>query len=180
MLIQKMEKIIIKHYEVNESALDKQYDALEHISSAYDILKEKKFKDVLDKLANDVLEDIRINDSQLQKNIAEWEACVGKYFKGKVKKSNQTYYSRCIIHPYKLVNSCKRLFVLIADLDDHYKGIEDKGIELEGCTEDWELEEITREEFKKIATEQTLSIVDYRYTRNIEKSQTNCRTDEDS
>jgi hypothetical protein len=66
----------------------------------------------------------------------------------------------------------------MADMDDRYEAVHSTAIYLEEDIRDWELEEITREEFKALVAEQALTVVDYRYTRNIEKSQTNCKTDE--
>lgn len=167
-----MEKIIIKHYENSESALDGLYDALESISFAKGKLKEKKYKDALEKIANDIDSDIQSNDTALTENMVKWEKCLGKYYKAKCDRNNY------LLHPYALTFSNRTLAVIMADMDDRYEAVHSTTIYLEEDIRDWELEEITREEFKALVAEQALTVVDYRYTRNIEKSQTNCKTDE--
>lgn len=167
-----MKKVIIKHYENNESALDRLFDALEHINSAISCLKEQKYKDVLNKIACDIDNDIHCNNAALIENMAKWESCLGKYYKAVCGSINY------LLHPYSLIYSSKYVFALMVNMNSHYKSISDTTINLEAETRDWELEEITREEFKELVAEQALSVVDYRYTRNIEKSQTNCKTNE--
>ena len=82
-----------------------------------------------------------------------------KFYKGKYGKEN------IILYPYEINKVSHYVFCLCVNLDDMHAGISNEIIDFEGKTHDFELEEITKDDFIAEMTKHELDVVNYRLNK---------------
>ena len=92
-----------------------------------------------------------------------WEGLKNKFYKGKYGEEN------IMIYPYEVIGVNHCVFCLCVCLDDMHAGIHNRTFNLEYETHDFELEEITKEEFIEGMTQHGLDVFNYRINRQKEK-----------
>lgn len=165
------QKIIIKHIEEEEtnSTLGRLYDAIESLEKAKAYLRDSKYVDTIEEMVSDIDKTIYRNHCQLVENEELWKSCVGKYFK--VRKDNEENI-HIVMFVYDVLRSNKTVFTQIVDSNSHHEGVYQYNMSINYDTTDWELEEITQEEFLDFAYEQDRRVILY----NLQKIDAKCKT----
>lgn len=151
-------KIILKHYEEDSVSLNKQWECLESIEEAIRYA-DKKHKGALKEIANEVDENIKKSLSRIDKLTEAWEKLKKKFYKGKYGKEN------IILYPYEVNKANYCVFSLCVHLDDKHAGIRNEIFNFEAETRDFELEEITKDDFIDEMTKHELDVVNYRLNK---------------
>lgn len=151
-------KIILKHYEEDSCSLNRQYDFLDNIQEAIRCA-DKKHKGVLKEIANEVDENIKKSLSRIDELTEAWERLKKKFYKGKYGEEN------IILYPYEVSKANYCVFSLCVHLDDKHAGIRNETFNFEADTRDFELEEITKDDFIAEMTKHELDVVNYRLNK---------------
>lgn len=153
----KKSKIILKHYE-EDLSLNRQYDFFDNIQEAIRYA-DRKHKVILKEIANEVDENIKKSLSRIDKLTEAWEKLKKKFYKGKYGKEN------IILYPYEVNKTNYCVFSLCVHLDDKHAGIRNEIFNFEAETRDFELEEITKDDFIAEMTRHELDVVNYRLNK---------------
>jgi hypothetical protein len=154
----KESKIILKHYEEDSDSLNRQYKFFENIQEAIRCA-DKKHKVILKEIADEVNKNINNSLSRIDELTEAWEKLMKKFYKGKYGKEN------IILYPYEINKVSHYVFCLCVNLDDKHAGISNEIIDFEDETHDFELEEITKDDFIAEMTKHELDVVNYRLNK---------------